>query len=68
MYRKVLDYHINAYGEDVNNIGFYLNDDDEVVGSTLYIAYILIDTGNLPFLVWKRKHKLESVHSLLLNI
>lgn len=49
MYRKVLDYHINAYGEDVNNIGFYLNDDDEVVGSTLYIAYILIDTGNLPF-------------------
>jgi len=49
MYRKVLDYHIDAYGEDVNNIGFYLNDDEEVVGSTLYIAYILLDTGNLPF-------------------
>lgn len=48
MYRKVLDYHINAYGEDVNNIGFYLNE-DEVIGSTLYIAYILLDTGNLPF-------------------
>ncbi|MGD7045853.1 hypothetical protein [Jeotgalibacillus proteolyticus] len=49
MYRKILDYHINAYGEDVNNIGFYFNEDDEVVGSTLYIAYILLDTGNLPF-------------------
>ncbi|MED3183410.1 hypothetical protein [Bacillus thuringiensis] len=49
MYRKILDYHIEAYGDDVNNIGFYLNNNGEVVGSTLYAAYILLDTDNLPF-------------------
>lgn len=49
MYRKILDYHIEAYGDDVNNIGFYLNSSGEVVGSTLYAAYILLDTDNLPF-------------------
>lgn len=49
IYREILDYHINAYGEDMNNIGFYLNDKEEVVGSTLYISYILLNTGNLPF-------------------
>ncbi|MBG9908751.1 hypothetical protein [Bacillus paranthracis] len=49
MYRKILDYHIEAFGDDVNNIGFYLNSNGEVVGSTLYVAYILHGTGNLLF-------------------
>ncbi|MFJ8527335.1 hypothetical protein [Bacillus sp. NPDC094106] len=49
MYRKILDYHIEAYGDDVNNIGFYLNSSGEVVGSTLYAAYILLETDILPF-------------------
>jgi hypothetical protein len=48
-FRKILDYHIEAYGDDVNNIGFYLNNKGEVVGSTLYSAYILLGTNNLPF-------------------
>ncbi|MDA1531113.1 hypothetical protein [Bacillus cereus group sp. TH260-2LC] len=61
MYRKILDYHIDAYGDDVNNIGFYLNSDGEVVGSTLYAAYILLDTDNLPFpLREKSAHVAES--------
>ncbi|MGE6499258.1 hypothetical protein ACQKF0_02680 [Bacillus wiedmannii] len=60
IYRKILDYHIEAYGDDVNNIGFYLNSDGEVVGSTLYAAYILLDTKNLPFpMIEKSTHVAE---------
>ncbi|KZN97126.1 hypothetical protein AZI98_06090 [Aeribacillus pallidus] len=49
VYKKIVDYHINAFGEDTNNIGFYLNESNEVIGSTLYCAYIFLRTENLPF-------------------
>ncbi|MDF9495167.1 hypothetical protein P5772_22095 [Bacillus cereus] len=48
VFEKVLHYHISAYGKDTNNIGFYVNN-GEVIGSTLYIAYLLLETDTLPF-------------------
>ena len=68
MYRKILDYHIEAYGDDVNNIGFYLNSSGEVVGSTLYAAYILLDTDNLPFPMREKSAHVAESNFYLQNI
>ncbi|WP_070119414.1 hypothetical protein [Bacillus marinisedimentorum] len=45
---KVLKYHINAFGEDTNNIGFYMDRSKRVVGSTLFSTFILMNTDLLP--------------------
>lgn len=68
MYRKILDYHIEAYGDDVNNIGFYLNSSGEVVGSTLYTTYILLDTDNLPFPMREKSAHVAESNFYLQNI
>ncbi|WP_139343296.1 hypothetical protein [Virgibacillus siamensis] len=47
IFQKILKYHIDTFGSDINNLGFYLTD-GKVVGSTLYSTYIFLNTGNLP--------------------
>lgn len=43
MHEEILNYHVEKYGDDVNNIGFYL-EDGELKGSTIYPTYLFYDT------------------------
>lgn len=43
VFKKILDTHFNLFGEDVDNIGFYL-DQGELIGSTIYVTYVFDDT------------------------
>lgn len=43
MYEEVLEFHVHKYGDDVNNLGFYL-EDENLKGSTLYPTYLYYDT------------------------
>ncbi len=43
MHEEILDYHIEKYGNDINNLGFYLKDGD-LKGSTIYPTYLFYDT------------------------
>ena len=43
IFKKILDTHINLYGDDIDNIGFYL-DQGKLVGSTLYATYVFDET------------------------
>lgn len=42
---NILNVHFNLFGEDIDNLGFYL-DQGELVGSTIYVTYVL---DNTPF-------------------
>ncbi|KKI91814.1 hypothetical protein WQ54_12620 [Bacillus sp. SA1-12] len=48
IFNKILEYHIDAFGEKLNNIGFYLDSNKDPVGSTLYVSFVLLDTETLP--------------------
>lgn len=43
VYKRIIDYHIHQFGNDIDNIGFYL-DGEQLVGSTIYSTYIFQDT------------------------
>lgn len=36
---NILKTHFNLFGEDIDNLGFYL-ENDEVIGSTIYVTYV----------------------------
>jgi hypothetical protein len=42
-YQRIIDTHSNQYGNDIDNLGFYM-DGEQLVGSTLYTTYIFQDT------------------------
>ncbi|MCT4477255.1 DNA polymerase III subunit gamma/tau [Peribacillus frigoritolerans] len=42
-YQRIIDNHINQFGNDIDNLGFYL-DGKQLVGSTIYTTYIFQDT------------------------
>lgn len=44
MYAEILEFHVVKYGDDVNNLGFYLEDGD-LKGSTLYPTYLYYDSA-----------------------
>ncbi|HCO78338.1 hypothetical protein [Bacillus sp. (in: firmicutes)] len=50
IYNNIIDYHISVFGDDINNIGFYMNKEEEIVGSTLYSTYILLNIETFPLL------------------
>lgn len=43
MHAEILEFHVEKYGNDVNNLGFYL-EDGNLKGSTLYPTYLYYDT------------------------
>jgi hypothetical protein len=43
VYQRIIDHHIHQFGNDIDNIGFYL-DGEQLVGSTIYSTYIFKDT------------------------
>ncbi|WP_339308275.1 DNA polymerase III subunit gamma/tau [Paenibacillus sp. FSL L8-0435] len=43
MHEEILEFHVEKYGDDVNNLGFYL-EDGHLTGSTLYPTYLYYDT------------------------
>lgn len=43
VYNRIINLHIHQFGNDVDNLGFYL-DEDQLIGSTLYPTYIFQDT------------------------
>ncbi|MFF2018903.1 hypothetical protein [Paenibacillus sp. NPDC058177] len=43
MHEEILEFHVQKYGDDVNNLGFYLGD-GSLKGSTLYPTYLFYDT------------------------
>ncbi|MBT2286070.1 DNA polymerase III subunit gamma/tau [Paenibacillus polymyxa] len=43
MHEEILAFHVEKYGDDVNNLGFYL-EDGNLIGSTLYPTYLYYDT------------------------
>lgn len=50
-----MDFHINQFGNDIDNLGFYLKE-GQLVGSTIYPTYIFIDTDF--FRIYHKKVKL----------
>lgn len=50
IYNNIIDYHISVFGDDINNIGFYMNKEEEIVGSTLYSTYTLLNIETFPLL------------------
>lgn len=46
VYNKVLNYHLNKFGENINNIGFYLNKNNELIGSTLYVSFVYLNANS----------------------
>ncbi|KMQ31337.1 MULTISPECIES: hypothetical protein [Bacillus cereus group] len=47
IYNRIMDFHINQFGNDIDNLGFYLKE-RQLVGSTIYPTYIFIDTDFFP--------------------
>ena len=43
VYNRIVDLHIYQFGNDIDNLGFFL-EDDKLVGSTIYSTYIFQDT------------------------
>ncbi|WP_227394996.1 hypothetical protein [Jeotgalibacillus aurantiacus] len=43
IFNKILDTHFNLFGDDIDNLGFYL-DRGNLVGSTLYVTYVYDET------------------------
>lgn len=43
MHEDILEYHVKKYGDDINNLGFYL-EDGNLKGSTLYPTYLFYDS------------------------
>lgn len=43
VYNRIRDFHVNNFGNDIDNVGFYLTD-EQLVGSTIYSTYIYLDT------------------------
>ncbi|MFD2168695.1 DNA polymerase III subunit gamma/tau [Tumebacillus lipolyticus] len=43
VYNEILSYHVARFGDDIDNIGFYL-DGTELAGSTVYPTYVFYDT------------------------
>lgn len=49
VFKKILDTHFNLFGEDIDNLGFYL-DQGELIGSTIYVTYVFDDTPFFNFI------------------
>lgn len=43
VFKRIIDLHTYQFGNDIDNLGFYL-DGDQLVGSTIYSSYIFQDT------------------------
>lgn len=43
IYNRIIDIHIKQFGNDIDNLGFYLTN-DKLEGSTVYSAFIFQDT------------------------
>lgn len=46
VFKKMMNMHIDYFGEDIDNLGFYL-DEDILAGSTLFPSFIFIDVDSL---------------------
>jgi hypothetical protein len=44
IYEGIVNQHIYQFGNDVDNLGFY-SDENQLVGSTIYNTYVFQDTG-----------------------
>lgn len=44
IYRKILESSIEMFGNNIDNLGFFFNNDMQLVGSTIYPFYISMDT------------------------
>ncbi|MYL47662.1 DNA polymerase III subunit gamma/tau [Virgibacillus halodenitrificans] len=43
VYNRIVDIHTYQFGNDIDNLGFYL-EDDKLIGSTIYSTYIFQET------------------------
>jgi len=61
VYKRIIDTHIHQFGNDIDNLGFYL-DGDQLIGSTIYSTYIFHDT---QFFTYNPKKSAENAYNFM---